>query len=342
MKKRRDWKNEIDAISKEKNIEILEYPNCSKDYVKFIIDSVEYKQRADRFIKQVDVKGISLKKIIQANKLSQEEVLTRILSVKSNSTYVSGVEDYKKNSTSNILFKCSLCSKEYKRSLSNFLKNSRCPFCERLKNRVYTKTTEKFKEDVLKEFGDEYTVLGDYKGARIKIKLKHNTCNTIFYAPAGRFLREKGFKCPTCFAYMSRGEMFIKSYLKKKNIEFEQQFYFDDLKLENKLLFDFYIKDMNLLIEFDGEQHFREIEYFTRTAPFEKVIEADILKDNYCKNNKIRLLRIPFWELYNVERILEVLFENKNKDITFISNILEKENIYIDKKYFEKFKNKKI
>ena len=62
------------------------------------------------------------------------------------------------------------------------------------------------------------------------------------------------------------------------------------------LAFDFAIFDSydNLLslIEYDGEQHFKSMEYFGGEESFKKTIKRDEIKDKYCKKNNIPLLRI--------------------------------------------------
>jgi hypothetical protein len=62
---------------------------------------------------------------------------------------------------------------------------------------------------------------------------------------------------------MSLGEFKIRTILKRFNVEFKQEFKFQDLRSDkNSLLrFDFVIKNKNnyLLLEFDGRQHFKKV-----------------------------------------------------------------------------------
>lgn len=90
--------------------------------------------------------------------------------------------------------------------------------------------------------------------------------------------------------------------LEEANIPFRQQATFKDLKQITLLRFDFAILDNNKekilrLIEFDGEQHFQEIEFF---GPLEKIKNNDKIKNEYCINNNIPLVRIPYWERNNI------------------------------------------
>ena len=106
----------------------------------------------------------------------------------------------------------------------------------------------------------------------------------------------------------SKGENKIYDYLNKNNYNFKTQFTFYDLVSfkGRKLRFDFAIFDKNenliCLIEYDGEFHYEE--KFDDKEEYEKVKNNDILKDEYCKNNNIFLIRIPYWNYGNIEKII--------------------------------------
>lgn len=73
--------------------------------------------------------------------------------------------------------------------------------------------------------------------------------------------------------------------------------------------YDFYLPDYNLIIEYDGEQHYfpvnfggwDELELHRR---FKNTQENDRIKTQYCNDNHINLLRIPYWEKQNIETII--------------------------------------
>ena len=50
------------------------------------------------------------------------------------------------------------------------------------------------------------------------------------------------------------------------------------------------------LIEFDGSQHFSESSWKRQNS---QVKTNDEIKNNYCKEHNIKLLRIPYWWLRN-------------------------------------------
>ena len=59
-----------------------------------------------------------------------------------------------------------------------------------------------------------------------------------------------------------------------------------------------------MCIEYDGEQHFKPIEYFGGEAHFKIQQKHDKIKDDFCKENGISLLRIPYYKFDNIEEEL--------------------------------------
>lgn len=110
----------------------------------------------------------------------------------------------------------------------------------------------------------------------------------------------KVISCGHCLC--SSGEEKVKQILENQNIAYEFQKIFNDCvnpKTGYKLEFDFYLSEYNCCIEYDGKQHF---EYQENTAGwnnkenFEKVQYRDNIKNNYCEEHNIKLIRIPYWD----------------------------------------------
>jgi very-short-patch-repair endonuclease len=95
---------------------------------------------------------------------------------------------------------------------------------------------------------------------------------------------------------MSMGEKRIYDYLIRKNIEFIYQKQFDDCKNIKPLPFDFYLPKYNLIIEFDGEQHYNSANAFNFES-FESIQKHDKIKNQYCADNNINIIRILYHEL---------------------------------------------
>ena len=126
---------------------------------------------------------------------------------------------------------------------------------------------------------------------------------------SGNNLQTGGTK--SCGCISSYGEKIIIQYLKKKNINYASQYTFPDLLSANgyRLRFDFAIfKDNKLscLIEFDGRQHTKGPEgKWNHSASLEEIQFNDNLKNAYCKKNNIKLIRISYEQIKDLESILD-------------------------------------
>lgn len=107
-----------------------------------------------------------------------------------------------------------------------------------------------------------------------------------------------GTWCPFCTESM--GERTIRKLLMSRDIKFESEY----LLKPTRLRADFYIPSRNLIIEFDGEQHFT-LKWRGRNNPNIRV--NDLRKNLWCRDNNIHILRIPFWTL-NIEENLDMAF----------------------------------
>lgn len=142
--------------------------------------------------------------------------------------------------------------------------------------------------------------LTDYKDANIKVKI---ICPThgIFEQQPYLHLQNQG--CPIC--NQPKGEKIINRLLKEYNINFETQKTFDKCKNKRNLKFDFYLPDYNICIEYDGEQHYKSIKYFGGEKGFSIIQKRDKIKNDFCKNHNIRLIRIKYNE--NIDNILNLI-----------------------------------
>ena len=175
-----------------------------------------------------------------------------------------------------------------------------CPICNHKNNGDRCrKTNEEFIDVAIKNHGYKYDYsLIDYKNAYTKVKIvchKHG----VFYQSPKHHLYGSG--CPKC--NQSKGEITIEKYLIKNNIKYTEQKTFDDCKYKKLLLFDFYLYQYNICIEFDGEQHFNPRKHFGGIKSLELQQKRDSIKNQYCKDNNIKLLRIKYNE--NIEKSIK-------------------------------------
>lgn len=180
------------------------------------------------------------------------------------------------------------CGTEYEVSPAHFLINGRrCPRCN---GGVRLNDTE-FKKYVQMTTGDEYEVLDEYKNNKTHVTMEHKECGTIWKIRPDNF--KSGKRCPYC--NQSRGEKKIEDILKENKIDFERQYKIKECKNKRALPFDFAIfKDNQLthLIEFNGEQHYRIVDYFGGQRGYLMRIKNDEIKKTFCKENNIPLLII--------------------------------------------------
>ncbi len=135
----------------------------------------------------------------------------------------------------------------------------------------------------------------DFKNTRGKVSI---TCSIHgpFEMRASAHLLGQG--CPIC--QESSGERLVNNILVSNNVKFIRQYKFIDCTNKKKgkgcrkLPFDFYIPTFNTCIEYDGRQHFDPNAFFKGQEGLEKQQFIDGLKDEYCEENGIKLIRIPY------------------------------------------------
>jgi len=165
------------------------------------------------------------------------------------------------------------------------------------------KTNVRFLEDLKETRGNEFIPLENYKSAKTPIRVKHTECNNVWEVSPDHLINRKD-NCPYCTDnYLnSRGALKIQQWIKDKGIKFTREKTFKGLTgMDGKthLRFDFYLTELNICIEFDGEQHFDK-----RLSTYKTIIFYDKKKDEYCKKHNIKLIRIPYYDVDAVERIL--------------------------------------
>lgn len=112
-----------------------------------------------------------------------------------------------------------------------------------------------------------------------------------------------------CKRIISRGEEKIKEILIRNNIEFEQQKTFSDLINKGHLFFDFYLPENNIVIEYQGEQHYESQPFFGGIEYLHTLQENDQFKRDYCKSHQLVLIEICYKDFnkLNDEYLLNLL-----------------------------------
>lgn len=194
------------------------------------------------------------------------------------------------------------CGEIFERKPEDILNTiPRCPKC----NPVIQWTLGKVKKEVIDLTNSEFEVVSrkKFKNMNKPIEIKHNVCGKIFTESPNIFLQTP--KCGICELDMSLEEKCIKDFLVMNKIQFEREYSLDGCKNIQLLKFDFAIFKKNkiiCLLEYDGVRHYYPI---NGEESFINAQINDDIKNSFCKDNKIKLIRIPFWEKDNLDKILK-------------------------------------
>lgn len=199
----------------------------------------------------------------------------------------------------------------FEMTYGSFQQNRRCPECAK----IIRKQKRFLKYDFVKNFIESesgYILLSEtyeYKKSKLTIQCLEGH---IFKMSFDKF--QLGQRCPICKE--SKGEQKISDYLTNNNISFQRQYSFDDCRNIEPLRFDFAILNENgslsFLCEYDGEYHYLPIEGEKKLKYQQKL---DNIKNVYCQQNNIPLLRIPYWDFDNIEQILSQELKKHNLKI---------------------------
>lgn len=232
---------------------------------------------------------------------SKEDVLKRIKDIIKNDysliefNYI-GIKNTK------IKLKCNKCDFIFERNLKVFLRRgTTCPHCESA-NKIWTK---KDVQNLINKYSNEFDVI-EYKNQR-EILVEHNVCGYRFNKFLHNITQNNVIKCPKCDLNKSMGEEKIKTWLDNNSIRYERQKRFKNCKNIKSLPFDFYLPERDILIEFDGIQHYEVVEHFGGKEKFKIRKENDNIKNKFCIDNNIDLIRIKYSDINNVEEILTKL-----------------------------------
>lgn len=190
------------------------------------------------------------------------------------------------NSKTKIKLNCNKCGFTFFQIPNrHFLQHTECIEC---KKREYDRT---FLSRCSKVHENKYIYLSNFKSRLEKIKIYCPT-HGVFFQVAANHLKKGG--CPKCNS--SKGELKVESLLKQSKIEFQTEKIFDTCinpKTNSKLRFDFFLPKLNVLIEYDGEQHFKEVPGW---KPLKDNQYRDKVKNKWALDNYLHLIRISYKE----------------------------------------------
>lgn len=192
---------------------------------------------------------------------------------------------------------------DFETTPNRMLNGCGCSKCKSEKaHKQYSKSTSKFVEEARLVHGDLYDYsLCHYYNTHTKVTIicrEHGAVEVV----AGEHLH--GCGCPLCKEPM--GEKRVRLYLENHKILFVKQY---PITYEgNNYRSDFFIPSKNLIIEYNGKQHYQPVDVFGGAKGFHKQQKRDKNVRMYCKINNIKLLEISYLQYPIIEQILDVFF----------------------------------
>jgi len=284
-----NWWNKNYKNSSTKNLK-LKCKKCKKEF---------FKSYQNLIIDNSGCPYCARKNRNQNRKLTYNEFLKRAREKHNLELYILPSENwFNENYTSQLKtylnIYCVNCKKYFKKSVNEFLKGSGCSCQGKIKKYSQNDIIKKLKQ-IFPEY--DYSKV-NYKNTLEKIEVICPIHGSFFKRPNDMIIQKQG--CPKCSE--SKGEREIRLWLEKNNIEYIYQY---KIKYKDRnFFFDFYIPKLNLAIEYDGIFHFESpSEIFENEVQKQK--KRDELKNQYCQENNINLLRIPYWDFKKIDEILE-------------------------------------
>ena len=152
----------------------------------------------------------------------------------------------------------------------------------------------------------------EYKNAKSKLIFKCN-CGNLYETTWQSFTTNHNDRCPVCTNKQSKYSLAVENYLKLRGLSYTKEYSFNDCKDNHVLLFDFAVDNNKqlILIEVDGETHY--VPAWNGEIGFQNQLRRDNIKNEYCKNNNIKLIRIPYWEITDGTYISKIDKEMKTQ-----------------------------
>ena len=212
------------------------------------------------------------------------------------------LEDYVNGSTK-IKLKCNYCGNViFKRPNKMISKTHEgCYICS---GKNWFKDKSYFQNEVNEKYPNQYLIIGDYVKAREPLLVKRLKCGHEYKVSPDNLLRGRG--CPSC-RVSSTYTVYTEKIFNKLGIQFEREKTFDGCvsNEQRKLRFDYYLKDYNCCVEVDGEYHFAPTRYKDGVEKYNKLVECDNIKNDFCKTHNIDLLRLPYYEIDDFEELIK-------------------------------------
>lgn len=238
--------------------------------------------------------GITKRSI--SSRLPYKEFLKRARIVHSSRYEYPEEEYWKEPSKAGII--CHTHGIFYQNIDNHLLQKQNCPKCMFYKNfGNKPKPVEEFIKDAIRIHGDKYEYKNAiYLGKDIKLLVTCRKHGDFYVRPTDHLSHRSG--CPKCSA--SEPEVRLMHLFERMHITYIYQFSFPD----SRYTYDFFLPEYNILIEYNGRQHYKPIAFFGGREGLKSNRKRDRIKNLLARTNNIDLLKIK----YTKYKILEQYF----------------------------------
>jgi hypothetical protein len=201
----------------------------------------------------------------------------------------------------------------------DFIRGNRCPICNGRKVIKGINDTVTMYPNLLIYFVNKKDAEKYPPGTHKKVPMKCPRCEYIRNDITINHLTTKGFICPRCGDGFSYPEKFMFNILEQLNINFKFQLNKTIFKWCNKYKYDFYIENINCIIETHGMQHYKET-----TSKWNDLIEiqvTDKYKKSLAKENRITNYIVIDCRYSELEYIKNNILNSKLADLFDLSKI---------------------
>lgn len=123
-------------------------------------------------------------------------------------------------------------------------------------------------------------------------------------------IKQGQYRCQCCSKHISKAEYKMIQWLNEHQIQYIHQYKTEQCKIKRCLPFDFYIPNLNLIIEIDGEQHKKPTpfggDWDNAYIAYKHTVKSDDIKNKYCEENNIKLIRLES-KLFRNNQYKEIL-----------------------------------
>lgn len=210
------------------------------------------------------------------------------------------------NGKSKIKCECLICGHNWESTGLSISKGIKCPIC------IGFKITQEIFEERVRKSNPTIKVIGSYTSSKNRVQCECSKCGCNWNPIAADLMYSKN-GCPKCKE--SKYERLVRLYLDSHSVKYEMQYTFDDCIYKKKLPFDFCILNQDgyikFLIEVQGHQHEKPIRFGGMSKSkaeknYEENLIRDKIKNQYCIENNIKLIKIWYFDIEKINEMLNV------------------------------------